>query len=165
MCILGYVSSSVHEKKDFLCFTQAQPAPGRTGSPKQHTWDPRLSRAQWGRLFYKFVFLNTHFKSWLPLPLAVKNSLIPHLSPFRPLTQREKQTLNQITISKGNMLPTINCIGVAFCFASESDCWFEQEFSVRGVNLECSVVPYPKALHGLGLPVLAWHGTIFLLCT
>lgn len=53
------------------------------------------------------------------------------------------------------MLPTINGIGIAFCFASEADCWSEQEFSVRDVNLECSVVPYPKALHGLGLPVLA----------
>lgn len=47
----------------------------------------------------------------------------------------------------------IHDIGIAFGFALELDCSFEQEFSVRDV--ERSVIPYPKALHGLGLPVLA----------
>ncbi len=32
------------------------------------------------------------------------------------------------------MLPTVNRIGMAFRFALEADCWFEQEFSVRDVN-------------------------------
>lgn len=52
------------------------------------------------------------------------------------------------------MLPPQN-IEIAFCFALEADSWCEQEFSVQDMNLECPVVPYPKALHGLGLPVLA----------
>lgn len=56
--------------------------------------------------------------------------------------------------------------GVAFCFAVEPNCWFKQEFTVRDVNLECSVVPYPKALHGLGPPCacMTWKSN-FMLCT
>lgn len=52
------------------------------------------------------------------------------------------------------MLPTVNSFGITFCFTTEANCWFER-FSVRDVSLERSVVPYPKALHGLGLPLLA----------
>lgn len=47
-----------------------------------------------------------------------------------------------------------NLIRKAFfvVFGLEADCWLIRGFPVRDVNLERSVVPYPKALARLGPP-------------
>lgn len=118
---------------------------------------------QWDRLYIVVCFFErVHFKSWLLPPLLFSFTINLIFSPSHPLkrTGRKIVKFNQILLSMGKMLPSVNGIGIAFCFALEADCWFEG-FSVRDVNLERPVVPYPKALHGLGLPVLAWHGNIY----
>lgn len=86
--------------------------PHQAGRVSQSDTVGILSWTMCSGVFYS-LFLNTHFTIRLTLLPAVKSGLMPHLSPFHPLIQQG----SQITISKGNMLPTLNCkLGVAFCF-------------------------------------------------
>lgn len=122
VCILGSVSSSVNEKKGLsLLYINKPTCTRQDGFPKATPLESPVEPCAVGQTILQFVcFLNTHFKSWLPLPLAVKNSLIPppNLSPFRPLIQREKQTLNQNHNFKGKHASThkLHRGSFLFCF-------------------------------------------------
>lgn len=112
---------------------------------------------QWNRLYIVVVlFLKKNKKLYISKVgfffdfVSVTITFISSSHP--PSTNRENKTqkLNQIQGEK--MLPKFIRKAFFVVFSSEADCWLIRGFPVRDVNLERSVVPYPKALARLGPP-------------
>lgn len=111
---------------------------------------------QWNRLyivgvlfFFKKVYISKvgFFFDFVSFTITFISTSHP------PSTNSENKTqkLNQIQGGKNASYLHQESFFVVV-FGLEADCWLIRGFPVRDVNLERSVVPYPKALARLGPP-------------